>query len=69
MRMAGVENVWCCEKGHNVNVEDTDPDQTKDSTEKVKGVFFLLHGDKARLGFMLIKSKEPCIVVETNGQC
>ena len=50
LRMAGADNVWYCEKVHNVNIENATPDQIKDSTGKVKGVFFLQHGDKARFG-------------------
>ena len=49
-KLAGGENIWYCEKLFDLRMKDASEQQIKESEEKVKAVFFLLHGDKTRFG-------------------
>ena len=49
-KLAGEDNIWYCEKLFDKKMQDAEEDEVKDSEEKVKAIFFLLHGDKTRFG-------------------
>ena len=49
-KLAGGDNIWYCEKLHDKKLQDATEDERKESEEKVKAIFFLMHGDKTRFG-------------------